>query len=159
MDERPVHPGVRLKERFLDPLGIDAQRLADAIGLPLAEIEALLLGQTALGPDIAMRLSLFFEVPARWWLEMQAQFDAADQERLEALRPTVRRCEDLDQVLVTPSGVMRFDQAPDASAESFTTTVEVPETFVELLRAQAALAMSQPTRRSASSSTRTARPA
>lgn len=106
-----------------------------------------------------MRLSLFFNVPALWWLEMQAQFDAADQERLEALRPTVRRCEGLEQVLVTPSGVRRFDRLPDAPAESLSTTVEVPEPFVEQLRAQAALAKPQPTRHSASTPSRTARPA
>lgn len=142
----PTHPGVRLKERFLDPLGITAGRLAEAIGLPLAEIDALLAGRAALTPDFALRLGLFFDVPAVWWLDMQARYDAADRDRLEALRPSVRRYEVLEHVLVTPSGVRRFEIRPEASPASITVAVKVPEAFVDQLRAQVALAGPRPAR-------------
>ena len=144
--EDPRHPGVLLKERFLDPLGITTERLAIAIGLPLAEIDVLVAGQVALTPDIALRLGLFFDVPALWWLEMQARYDAADRDRLEALRPSIRRYEGLGQVLVMPGGVQRFDIGPGASPASITVAVKVPEAFVDQLRAQAALADPRPAR-------------
>jgi addiction module HigA family antidote len=144
--ERPTHPGVQIKEHFLDPLDITARQLADDIGLPLPEIDALLAGQAAISPEIAMRLGLFFDVPALWWLEMQARYDAADQGRLEALRQSVRRYGGLGQVLVMPSGVRRFAIRPAASPASNTLSVTVPEAFVERLRAQAALADPRPER-------------
>ena len=79
--ERVRHPGELLKARFLDPLGITPRQLAHAIGVPARRVADLAACRRALSADMALRLGLFFDVPARWWLEMQAKFDSDDPER------------------------------------------------------------------------------
>jgi len=132
------HPGLLLQERFLDPLCITPHRLARAIGVRVRRVSELTRGLRALTPDMAHRLGLFFGVPARWWLEMQARFDAHDPERLEELRPIVVPYEGIDKVLVTPTGIVRLEQHPPNKCEL--AGVRVTEEFSARLRSQAELA-------------------
>lgn len=133
----PQHPGVLLKERFLDPLGITLQHLADAIDVPAHQISELVAGIGAMTTDIAMRLGLYFDVPARWWLEMQARFDAHDPERLLALQAVVTPLDVLVHVLVTPTGVKLLEVDPMVSGPQSAT---VSADFLARLRAQVKLA-------------------
>lgn len=108
-DARTTHPGVLLKQRFLDPLGIAPRELARAIGVNGRRVADLVAGRRPLTTDMAFRLALYFDVPVRWWLEMRARFEADDPDRLDALRSSVAPCSDLDRVLVTPDGVRLLD--------------------------------------------------
>ena len=105
-DDHPLHPGRRLKEGFLDPLGITPWALAKAIGVQVGRITALIRGERSLTADTAARLGHFFQVPAVWFLEWQAQWDASAAEQDEALKAVVRPFAHLDQVIVTPRGVL-----------------------------------------------------
>jgi len=145
-DARPLHPGVALKERFLDPLGIAPSQLARAISLPTRDVEALASSARDLDADMAFRLALYFDVPARWWTEMQARFDAVDPARLDELRREVTPFEGLDGVLVTPNGIRRLDEQPAEPAEPAALTVSVSPELEARLRAQAALAPPRPDR-------------
>lgn len=136
-DARTIHPGVLLKQRFLDPLGIAPRELARAIGVTRRRVADLAAGRRPLTADMAFRLALYFDVPARWWLEMQARFEADDPNRVAALRPIVVPCSDLDHVLVTPDGVRLLDARPPEPVPGM---VEVSPELLDRLRAQARLA-------------------
>lgn len=141
--ERPVHPGLALRQRYLDPLGIAAEDLAQALDVPLRQITELEAGARPLDVDMAFRLALFFDVPARWWLEMQARYEAVDPERMAALRGVVTPSASLDDVLVTPRGIRRLDAAPEPSGPLF---VPVSEALLRRLRAEAKRSPARPSR-------------
>lgn len=134
---RSPHPGRLLKQRFLDPLGISPYRLAKSIGVHVRRVSELVKGNRCLTPDTAMRLGLFFGVPALWWLEMQARYDAWDESRLEDLRGLVQPYEGLADVLVSPNGVRRLP-ADGEKPKPATMLMAVPDDVLERLRAQAA---------------------
>jgi len=133
-DEHPQHPGIVLKLRFLDPLGITGRQLAQALAVSSRSVSELLTGRRALSPDMAMRLGLFFDVPPRWWLELQARFEADDPARLAELRSVVRPFAGLAEVLVTPAGIRRLEPEPAPAGPS---RVRVSPGLLSRLRAQA----------------------
>ncbi len=138
------HPGTLLRERFLEPLGVTPYRLAKAIGVHVRRVSELLKGHRALTPDTAARLALYFDVPARWWLEMQARYDAEHVAPLEELRALVTPYPHLDEVLVTPDGVIILE-APDDKGPNPNPGAYSQE-FLDRIRAQAALEPPAPPR-------------
>lgn len=140
---RRTHPGVFLRQRFLDPLGIAPLDLARSIGIPKRRISELLNGRGSLTPEIALRLGLFFNVPARWWLDMQSEYDAADAERLEVLQSVVRPFAGRGRFFITPDGIQPL---PDKAASSEPTTLPLAPEFVARLRAQVAHNQPRPAR-------------
>lgn len=71
----PVHPGEVLLEEFLSPLGISQYRLAKDTSVPPRRINEIVHGKRAVTADTALRLGRYFGVTARFWLNLQAQFD------------------------------------------------------------------------------------
>jgi antitoxin HigA-1 len=102
------HPGKILKEKFLDPLGITPYQLARSIGVHVRRVSEIIKGNRSITPDTAIRLSLYFNTPARWWLEMQGRFDCENVPRINELRKIVKPCPKLNEILVTPRGVHRL---------------------------------------------------
>lgn len=76
-DRAPIHPGETLREEFLEPMGLSAYRLARDIGVPLTRITAILDGKRAITADTALRLSRFFGLSERFWIDLQAGHDLA----------------------------------------------------------------------------------
>jgi len=60
MNDRPVmqptHPGVILREEFLEPLEITDYKLAKAIGVPQTRISAIIHGKRRISADTGLRL-------------------------------------------------------------------------------------------------------
>ncbi|MGZ3306572.1 MAG: HigA family addiction module antitoxin, partial [Asticcacaulis sp.] len=54
------HPGVMLKEDFLDDLGVRPGTLAAAIKVDRAAIKAIIEGRRAITAEMALRFGLFF---------------------------------------------------------------------------------------------------
>jgi antitoxin HigA-1 len=52
----PVTPGEILREEFMVPLGLSANRLAEALGVPANRITAIVNGTRAVTADTALRL-------------------------------------------------------------------------------------------------------
>jgi addiction module HigA family antidote len=77
---QPVHPGEVLLEEFLKPLGVSQYRLARDISVPPRRINEIVHGERAISADTALRLSHHFGTSARFWLNLQVQFDL-DRER------------------------------------------------------------------------------
>ncbi len=102
------HPGIFLLERYLNPLGVTPSDLATALGVEQRQIHDLVEGRSPITPDTAARLALYFDVPARWWLELQARWDAEHLARPEELRDDVTPYPGLADVLITPRGVKRL---------------------------------------------------
>ena len=71
----PIHPGEILLEEFLKPLGLSQYRLARDISVPPRRINEIVLGKRSISPDTALRLSRFFGLSDRFWMNLQARYD------------------------------------------------------------------------------------
>ena len=71
----PVHPGEVLLEEFLKPMGLSQYRLARDISVPPRRINEIVHGKRAITPDTALRLSKYFGLSERFWLNMQTRYD------------------------------------------------------------------------------------
>ena len=71
---RPVHPGEILGGE-LEELGLSANALAKALGVPTNRITAILKGQRGVTADTALRLSCYFGTTPQLWLNLQKTFE------------------------------------------------------------------------------------
>jgi addiction module HigA family antidote len=71
----PIHPGEILLEEFLRPLGISQYRLAKDIGVHPRRVNEIVHGNRAITADTALRLSRYFGLSERFWLNLQARYD------------------------------------------------------------------------------------
>ncbi len=71
----PVHPGEIVMEEFLKPLGISQYRLAKDINVPARRINEIVQGKRSISADTALRLSRYFNLSERFWLNLQARYD------------------------------------------------------------------------------------
>jgi addiction module HigA family antidote len=71
----PIHPGEILLEEFLKPLGLSQYRLAKDITVPARRINEIVQGKRAISPDTALRLSRYFGLSDRFWLNLQIRYD------------------------------------------------------------------------------------
>jgi addiction module HigA family antidote len=69
------HPGEVLRDEFLEPMGLSVYALAKAIGAPRSRINGICRGEQGVTASIALRLGKFFSVDARWFMNMQTQYD------------------------------------------------------------------------------------
>ena len=74
-DYAPIHPGEILREEFLEPMNLSAYKLAKDIGVPLTRITAILDGKRAITADTALRLSRYFGMSERFWVNLQANYE------------------------------------------------------------------------------------
>jgi antitoxin HigA-1 len=73
--QRNPHPGKVLFEQFLRPTGLSQNALAREIGVPPRRINEIILGKRGITADTALRLAKRFGNPARFWMELQSDFD------------------------------------------------------------------------------------
>ncbi|MBI3240875.1 MAG: HigA family addiction module antidote protein [Chloroflexi bacterium] len=71
----PIHPGEILLEEFLKPLNISQYRLAKDINVPSRRINEIVLGKRSISPNTALRLSRYFGLSDRFWINLQARYD------------------------------------------------------------------------------------
>jgi addiction module HigA family antidote len=80
----PIHPGEILLEEFLQPLGISQYRLAKDIGVPPRRINEIVQGKRSISPDTALRLSRYFGLSERFWINLQTRYDLEmEKDRLQ----------------------------------------------------------------------------
>ena len=72
---RPIHPGEILREEYVLPLGLSANRLAIELRVPVTRISKILNEERAVSPDTALRLARYFGGDAQTWLNLQAAYD------------------------------------------------------------------------------------
>lgn len=88
----PTHPGVILREEFLEPMGITEYRLACDIGVPRTRIGRITKGGRSITADTALRLSRYFGMSEGFWTGLQADYDReiakdALKDQLDAISP------------------------------------------------------------------------
>ena len=71
---RPVHPGEILREE-LDALGLSANALAKALGVPVNHITMILSGRRGVSADSALRLARYLGTPPQLWLNLQTSWE------------------------------------------------------------------------------------
>ena len=71
---RPVHPGEILREE-LEALGMSANALAKALGVPVNRITMILNGQRGISADTALRLARYFGTTPQLWLNLQKTWE------------------------------------------------------------------------------------
>jgi addiction module HigA family antidote len=75
-----AHPGEVLAEEYMKPLGLSANALAKAIGVPGNRISDIVRRRRDVSADTAIRLGRFFDVDPRFWLNLQAAYDLSRAE-------------------------------------------------------------------------------
>lgn len=71
----PIHPGEILMEEFLVPMEISQSRLARDINVSLKRINEIILGKRAVTADTALRLSFYFGLSEKFWLNLQIKYN------------------------------------------------------------------------------------
>ncbi len=71
----PIHPGEILLGDFLEPMGISQYKLAKDISVSPRRINEIVQGKRSITADTALRLSLYFGLSERFWLNLQARYD------------------------------------------------------------------------------------
>lgn len=89
---RPVHPGEILREEFLVPMDLSANKLAQAIGVPANRITELVAENRSITADTALRLAAALDTTAEFWMNLQKSFELRTAERevgstLRAIKP------------------------------------------------------------------------
>lgn len=71
----PIHPGEILLEEFLKPMGISQYRLAKDINVDPRRINEIVHGERSISADTALRLSRYFGMTERFWINLQSRYD------------------------------------------------------------------------------------
>ena len=72
---KAVHPGVTLLNDFMEPAHLSATRLSTIIGIHANIITDIIDEKSNITPDIACSLAKHFDVSAKFWLNLQNQYD------------------------------------------------------------------------------------
>jgi addiction module HigA family antidote len=84
-----IHPGDILRTEFMEPIGITAYRLAKELHVPLPRINDVVRGKRSISADTALRLGIYFGLPAQFWMNLQNDYDIrlAKSSQLEKVKP------------------------------------------------------------------------
>ena len=77
----PVHPGETLREDFLKPLGLTANRLALELLVPVTRVNDIVRCKRSITADTALRLARFFGTTPQFWMNLQARYEVLVAER------------------------------------------------------------------------------
>jgi len=89
----PIHPGETLREDFLKPLDLTANRLAIELQVPVTRVNDIARGMRAITADTALRLARYFGTTPQFWMNLQANYDldvaqdARGREIADRIRP------------------------------------------------------------------------
>ena len=71
---RPVHPGEVLRDE-LDALGLSANALSRALGVPVNRVTMILNGRRGVSADTALRLARYFGATPQLWRNLQKAWE------------------------------------------------------------------------------------
>jgi antitoxin HigA-1 len=70
-----MHPGEILREEFMKPMEVTSYRLAKDLCVPLPRIHEIVQERRGITADTAIRLGIYFGLPAQFWLNLQNDYD------------------------------------------------------------------------------------
>jgi antitoxin HigA-1 len=71
----PIHPGVTLKEDFLDPLNMSMNQLAIELRVPATRVADIVKCRRSITAETALRLGRYFGTTAQFWMNLQANYE------------------------------------------------------------------------------------
>ena len=71
-----IHPGERLREEYMAPLGLTASTLALELRIIASRVHEIINEKRGISVDTALRLAKFFETDLNLWVNLQAQYEA-----------------------------------------------------------------------------------
>ena len=78
----PTHPGVLFARDILPELGRRTiGEITTLLGVSRQTLHRVMAGDTAISPEMAVRLSIAFDTSAESWLQQQVQYDLWQAER------------------------------------------------------------------------------
>ena len=77
----PIHPGEILREEFLAPLKLSANKLALELRVPVTRIGEIVNERRGITAETAIRLARYFGTSAEFWLNLQTRYDLLVTER------------------------------------------------------------------------------
>jgi addiction module HigA family antidote len=70
-----THPGKILREEFMQPLGLSANKLALELHVPVTRVHEIAKQRRAISADTALRLARYFGTTAEFWLNLQKNYE------------------------------------------------------------------------------------
>ena len=71
----PEAPGRFLERKYMIPNGLSQNKLARDLDVDPARICQIIQNRRSITADTALRLAKYFKTPARFWLELQLEYD------------------------------------------------------------------------------------
>lgn len=68
-------PGGILLREFLEPMGISQAEFARRTGIPASRITEIIKGRRAITAETALAFGIFFNMEARFWMNLQTHYD------------------------------------------------------------------------------------
>ena len=87
MMKAPPHPGLMLRNDVLEPLGLGVTEAARKLQMSRVALSRVVNGRAAISPELAIRLEQAGVSTARFWLNLQVNYDLA--QALTQKHPTV----------------------------------------------------------------------
>jgi antitoxin HigA-1 len=89
------HPGDTIREDYLKPLGMSANKLALELRVPATRMTEIIHGRRGITADTALRLGRYFNTTPKFWLNLQASYDlaVASEARSEEIQRAVHPLE------------------------------------------------------------------
>jgi len=69
------HPGIILKEEFIEEFQLTAYAVSKGTGIPQTALGEILKGKRNISPVNALKLSKFFNVSENFFINIQSQYD------------------------------------------------------------------------------------
>ncbi len=89
---RLAHPGELLLKEFIRPNGKSVYRVAKDAGIPQPTLQLIVTGKRSIGAETALRLGVYFDIDAQFWLNLQSEYDLrlAKEAKLSAIEKEVQ---------------------------------------------------------------------
>ena len=88
---KPIHPGAILREEILVLRDISPSELATALKVPKEQIKWICEERADITPDLAARLSLYFDCSIGLWLNLQRSYEEElAEEKIELLKKEIK---------------------------------------------------------------------
>jgi addiction module HigA family antidote len=74
MTKKAVHPGEVLRERFMVQNGLNINRIARDLSVPVTRVAEVVNECRAVTPDMALRLARYLGTTAEFWMNLQTDY-------------------------------------------------------------------------------------
>jgi addiction module HigA family antidote len=82
MQRRPTHPGIIIKEDYLEPLSISIKDMSANLGVSRKTLSKIINTRGSITPEMALRLSRAFDTTPDLWMNLQKNYDLLNSENV-----------------------------------------------------------------------------